>query len=72
MSDHMKTIEHPKTVRGNFLCSTEYPMPKGAAGRWEHKNAHEIGDQENGWPGGDIVRIRCDDCGLEWEEELPQ
>jgi hypothetical protein len=48
------------------------PMPKGAQGRWEHTNAHEVGHQENGWPCGDIIRLRCDDCGHEWKEELPQ
>ena len=47
-------------------------MPKGAPGQWEHTNAHEVGDQESGWPGGDIVRYKCDDCGETWKEELPQ
>jgi hypothetical protein len=40
--------------------------------RWEHDAAHEVGDQESGWPGGDIVRMRCDNCGTEWRSELPQ
>lgn len=62
----------PKTPTGNFLCSSAHPMPKGAEGRWEHSNAHEVGEQEDGYPGGDIVKIRCDDCGKEWRMELPQ
>lgn len=53
-------------------CSAENPMPKGATGRWAHTNAHEVGGQRDGWPGGDIVRMRCEDCGHEWEMELPQ
>lgn len=62
----------PKTERGNFLCSPEHPMPKDALGRWEHTNAGEVGEQENGWPGGDIITVRCKDCGKQWREELPQ
>lgn len=62
----------PITPQGNFLCSAKHPMPQGASGRWEHANAHEVGEQENGYPGGDIVKIRCADCGKEWRMELPQ
>jgi len=65
-------FQHEKTERGNFLCSPEHPMPQGAPGRWEHTNAHEVGEQLDGWPGGDIVRMRCDDCGESWRMELPQ
>ena len=32
----------------------------------------EVGYQEDGWPGGDWQSYRCKDCGLTWEEELPQ
>lgn len=39
---------------------------------WEHDAAHEVGEQENGWPGGDIVRIHCDNCHEEWYKELAQ
>lgn len=36
---------------------------------WEHSSdaVHEVGDQE-----GDIVRMRCDNCGIEWKAKLPQ
>ena len=54
------------------ICSPEHPMPKGAPGRWMHTNAKEVGDQRNGWPGGDLVTMRCLDCGTEWTMELPQ
>lgn len=54
-------------------CTKQSPMPKDATGRWEHEGAHEVHDsQRDGWPGGDIVTMRCDDCGHEWETELPQ
>ncbi len=48
------------------LCSPEHPMPKGASGRWEHTNAHEIDGSDY------YARYKCDDCGHEWTEELPE
>ena len=54
------------------ICSPESPMPKGACGRWAHTNVEEVGDQEDGWPGGDYQGYRCLDCGHTWKEELPQ
>ncbi len=63
---------HPKTLRGNFHCAPNHPMPKGAEGRWEHTNAHEVGEQKDGYPGGDIVTMECADCGERWKMELPQ
>ena len=38
-----------------------------------HPNAKEVpGSQEDGWPSGDTVLIRCPDCGKEWTEEIAQ
>jgi rubrerythrin len=54
------------------ICSPEHPMPQGDKGRWQHTNTEEVGDQEDGWPGGDIQKYRCKDCGHTWKEELPQ
>lgn len=54
------------------ICTPENPMPKGATGRWAHTRVEEVGDQRDGYPGGDIQRMRCKDCGKEWTEELPQ
>ena len=59
-------VERIETTEHRQVCSPESPMPKGAPGRWEHTNTKEIYD------GGDYARYRCDDCGHEWEEELPQ
>ena len=28
-----------------------------------HPDAREVGDQEDGWPGGDIVTYECPHCG---------
>lgn len=54
------------------IGSPEHPMPQGATGRWRHTNTEEVGPQESGWPSGDIVTVRCKDCGHTWREELPQ
>jgi hypothetical protein len=54
------------------ICSPENPMPKDAPGQWEHTNTEEFGDQESGYPAGDIIKVRCKDCGHQWTEELPQ
>lgn len=54
------------------ICTPENPMPKGASGSWLHTNVEEVGEQQDGYPGGDIQKMRCTDCGKEWKEELPQ
>lgn len=37
-----------------------------------HPDAREIGEQRDGYPGGDKITLLCPHCGLEWDEELPQ
>jgi len=37
-----------------------------------HPDAVEVGEQQNGYPGGDIVTYECPNCGARWKEELPQ
>lgn len=39
---------------------------------WKHINALEVGEQKDGYPGGDIQRFYCPICSIEWKEELPQ
>ena len=55
-----------------YLCTEDRPMPKGAAGPWRHTRTREIGEQEDGWPAGDIVTVECLNCGTTWKRELPQ
>lgn len=58
-----------------FTCTKENPWAPGketAKQRICHPDAHEVGEQENGWPGGDIVRYKCPNCGHRWSRELPQ
>jgi hypothetical protein len=59
-------IPQPPATDDRQLCSPQHPKPKNVRGRWAHTNAHEIRDY------GDTRRMRCDDCGEEWTEELPQ
>ena len=40
--------------------------------RWVHQDVHEVGEQEDGWPCGDIVTYECRTCGKRWKSELPQ
>ena len=55
------------------VCTRDHPMPQPCpGGQWEHPEADEVGEQENGWPGGDIITVRCPICGEKWKEELPQ
>jgi len=56
------------SVRGLHvrLCYPERPMPKGAAGRWEHTSAREIGDSDYS------AHYECKDCGHRWSSELPE
>lgn len=54
------------------LCTPESPMPKNAKGYWAHRDVEEVGNQEDGYPSGDIQTYRCKSCGKMWKEELPQ
>lgn len=59
-----------------FECTKENPWDRTTPGngvRVIHYGAHEVhGSQEDGWPAGDIVKMKCDFCGYEWTTELPQ
>lgn len=55
-------------------CTKEKPWDKmkDADARVRHMGAKEVGDQEDGWPGGDWVRYECPHCGTTWKAELAQ
>ncbi len=60
--------------RNAFICTETTPW-----GKWVddtsvlHPSAKVVpGSQQEGWPSGDIVTIKCPICGFEWERELPQ
>jgi hypothetical protein len=55
-----------------IVCSKERPWKPYMGTPVVHVDAHEVGEQQNGWPSGDLVRMACPNCGTEWEQELPQ
>jgi len=65
-------MSDPIVPAGCGRCTKENPMPAGAQGFWIHVDVEEVGDQKDGYPGGDIVTYRCKNCGIKWEQELPQ
>jgi hypothetical protein len=56
---------------GRKPCIPERPMPKGDTGRWCHMNTKR-GEQRDGWPSGDVQDVHCENCGLDFQVELPQ
>ena len=55
-----------------FVCTAENPWNPGIRGYVAHADCYEIGEQEDGWPGGDIITKKCPHCGHVWKMELPQ
>jgi hypothetical protein len=66
------------TIRARFErfeCTAETPWSgrrEDAPNGVQHVDAREVGAQEDGWPGGDIVAMHCPSCGTRWRMELPQ
>ena len=54
------------------VCTPERPWKESDGCPVVHPWAKEVGEQLDGWPGGDIVRYECPNCGVRWKEELPQ
>jgi len=67
-----KKGEDLRDVLRVFNCTAETPWTPDMKGRVAHVDAREVGEQENGYPGGDIVRYECPHCGHRWKQELPQ
>ncbi len=55
-----------------YQCTPQNPWKPGDPTPVEHSDVEEVGEQMDGYPGGDIQRYRCRNCGQEWKEELPQ
>ena len=54
-----------------MICTKQKPW-NGELGPVEHDGSHEVGEQEDGWPSGDIITMECSNCGHRWKAELPQ
>jgi hypothetical protein len=61
--------EHRST---RYECTQEAPWKPEYGTPVTHGSTQKIGEQEDGWPGGDIVTIECRFCGHRWKQELPQ
>ena len=55
-----------------FQCTKDTPWKPEYGTPVNHTSTHEVGEQRDGWPGGDLVTIECRNCGHRWEAELPQ
>ncbi len=53
-------------------CTEDDPWREDMGRRGIHPEAHEVGEQKDGYPGGDTVTMRCPTCGVTWTKELPQ
>lgn len=56
-------------------CTQENPFKQEKLEKedfWIHEKSHEVGEQIDGYPGGDIITLQCEICGTKWTEELPQ
>ena len=55
-----------------FQCTNATPWKPEYGTPVEHDAIRQVGDQRDGWPGGDLVTLVCSNCGHRWEAELPQ
>jgi len=56
-------------------CTKDNPYSQereAAEGKWWVHDAWEEIGEEDGWPGGDIITVRCRNCGIVRKRELPQ
>lgn len=71
-AERNKAINRARDKDGRYLCTESTPWDPTKGTRVVHASAREVGEQVDGYPGGDLVMMKCDDCGHLWEMELPQ
>jgi len=64
-------IDIPLGITTRFRGTAESPWSPDK-GKASHPDAIEVGEQEDGYPGGDLVTCKCPHCGVQWRAELPQ
>jgi hypothetical protein len=73
MSEPVNLTDWPRDpANGYLLCSPAKPMPKGASGRWAHTRIETVKSDSDFHYGTEWDTKRCKDCGVEWEQEVPQ
>lgn len=55
-----------------YVCTSAEPWTPEKGEYATHPDAREVGDQEDGYPGGDYQRYECPNCGKRFKVELPQ
>jgi hypothetical protein len=60
-----------KQTSQRWICTPSNLWRPGLPTPVVHPAGHEVASRD-GYPGGDIVSMRCDVCGTEWEMELAQ
>ena len=55
-----------------YVCTKDRPWTPDKGTPVQHCDVREVGEQEDGYPGGDIVTYECKNCGHRWRAELPQ
>lgn len=66
-----KDLPTPRTHKTLYVCLPSSPWNVEMGTPVIHPYAQEISSKD-GYPGGDIVEMRCPVCNHEWEMELPQ
>jgi len=59
-------------ANGKHYCEPGNPWSPDKSDRAVHPEAREVGDQQDGYPGGDTVKMHCPVCNHTWTRELPQ
>lgn len=62
-------------TRAVFYCTKETPWRKEhhvKGTQVVHDAVVTVGEQRDGWPGGDLQDNQCRNCGHTWTQELPQ
>lgn len=70
MNDAAPEIERDED--GHPVCTEARPWRPEDGTPAVHPSAREVGEQEPGWPAGDVVTYECPLCGQRWRAELPQ
>lgn len=60
------------SITTRHICTAADPYDSAEHGRACHPDAREVGEQVDGYPGGDLVRYLCPHCATSWMKELAQ